>query len=36
LAIPCVLVLLMSLAGLFPARSAAQLDPAQALRPTAA
>jgi putative ABC transport system permease protein len=36
LAIPCVLVLLTSLAGLFPARSAARLDPAQALRSTAA
>jgi putative ABC transport system permease protein len=35
LAIPCVIVLLTSLAGLFPARSAARLDPAQALRPTA-
>jgi ABC-type antimicrobial peptide transport system permease subunit len=36
LAIPCVLVLLTSLAGLVPAFAAAQLDPAQALRPTAA
>jgi putative ABC transport system permease protein len=35
-AVPAVLVLLTSLAGLFPARSAARLDPAQALRPTTA
>jgi putative ABC transport system permease protein len=35
LIIPLLLVLLTSLAGLFAARTAAQLDPAQALRPAA-
>ena len=31
---PLAIILLTSLAGLIPARSAAELDPAQALRPT--
>jgi len=35
LAVPLLVVLLTSLAGLFPAREAARLDPAEALRPAA-